>query len=183
MDRYFSSPKAGTMQDMCRTALNNPDAWIDAVCWVRAAQKLWKTGGKWVTETWNYRDHFQADTFNCKTMICKRRDASNPNVIWMHSVSPIDNIQCGNGGRCFRGKCRPESKLLKNEGSGYCMTTSSRIGFTVLAQMFICPASKYISFPFFGEFILFFHFHFFSKPETKLHSTHWRSWMFPTVNY
>ncbi|XP_037042773.1 uncharacterized protein LOC119079069 [Bradysia coprophila] len=113
MDRSFSSPKAGTMQDMCRTALNNPNAWIDT-----------------------------ADTFNCKNMVCRRRDDSNPNVVWMHSVSPIDNIQCGNGGRCFRGKCRPDSKLLRNEGSGFCLNSNSRFGFTVQAQMFACPSAK-----------------------------------------
>lgn len=31
MDRYFSTPKAGTMLDMCKSALGNPNAWIDAV--------------------------------------------------------------------------------------------------------------------------------------------------------
>lgn len=31
MDRYFSSPKAGTMLEMCKSALGDSNAWIDAV--------------------------------------------------------------------------------------------------------------------------------------------------------
>lgn len=75
-------------------------------------------------------------------MTCKLRDDSNPNLYWIHYVAPIDNTKCANGGRCFRGRCRPESKLLKNEASGLCMNAESRtFGRMIPAKMVACPMS------------------------------------------
>ncbi len=117
MDPNFSLPKASTMESLCKAALNNPSAWID-------------------------------DTSDsaCKTMHCKRRDDNDPNLIWTHFISPVDHVQCSNNnvpGRCFRGKCRPHSKILRNEGSGgNCLKLVDLFGFTVAAKMVKCPESK-----------------------------------------
>ncbi|XP_037033578.1 A disintegrin and metalloproteinase with thrombospondin motifs 9-like [Bradysia coprophila] len=72
----------------------------------------------------------------CKNVQCIYNGHDLPRV-------PVENIQCGNSGRCFRGKCRPESKLLKNEASGFCMNTDNRLfGYMVPARMFQCPSAK-----------------------------------------
>jgi hypothetical protein len=114
MDPNFSWPKAPTMQELCRIALNNPSAWIE-------------------------------DTSDsaCKTMHCKRKDDSNQNVIWTHYVSPVEQTLCKeNTGRCFRGRCRPNSKILKNRGPGGNCLKIEPFGFMVPAKMVKCPESK-----------------------------------------
>lgn len=58
-------------------------------------------------------------------------------------IETVENIQCDVSGRCFRGKCRPESKLLQHVSSGKCLKPESGFGVSGAAVMVTCPTSKY----------------------------------------
>ncbi|XP_021953584.1 uncharacterized protein LOC110850459 [Folsomia candida] len=117
MHPRFSSPKAPSVLDLCKKSLKNPNAWVD-----------------------------DADTYDCKQLRCKRRDESNPSVIWTHFLGVLDNSICGKGsGRCFRGRCRLNGKLIQNQFDGNCIATPDLFGHMVPAKMSNCPPSKDIT--------------------------------------
>ncbi|XP_035711815.1 uncharacterized protein LOC118437124 [Folsomia candida] len=113
MDPNFSSPKAPTMDDLCKKLLSS-DSWIA-----------------------------DEDIFECKELRCKRRDASNTVSTHYYLNSLVENAVCGRGtGRCFRGRCRPEGKLIRNQGDGTCIGTPDRFGHMIPAKMIRCPSSR-----------------------------------------
>lgn len=100
------------MQDLCKRVLKDPNAWAEPI-----------------------------DTFDCKQLRCKRKDESS--TIWTKFMATVEIMICGlGGGRCFRGRCRVDGKLIKNVGHGNCIQTPDRFYPSVLAKMGICPSSK-----------------------------------------
>lgn len=80
------------------------------------------------------------DTSNCTRINCQYTNKYT-NRLNTNPSPPVENIQCLNG-RCFRGQCRPEGKLLRHVVSGNCLQSETGLGAGDSPRMVACPKSK-----------------------------------------
>lgn len=91
-----------------------------------------------------YEQVLQEDESNCTLLKCQSLDENNE-YMTNYLIETVENIQCvdsGVNGRCFRGICRPESKLLQHVASGKCLKPESGFGVSGAVVMITCPTSK-----------------------------------------
>ncbi|ODN06445.1 A disintegrin and metalloproteinase with thrombospondin motifs 17 [Orchesella cincta] len=57
----------------------------------------------------------------------------------VHSLAPLDNTPCGDGRRCFRGRCRDFGSLIRNVGNNLCLRATNPFAFRSPVDLVDCP--------------------------------------------
>ncbi|CAL8143695.1 unnamed protein product [Orchesella dallaii] len=74
------------------------------------------------------------DIPDCRILKCRI-----PNDGVIHRFAPADNSPCGGDNRCFRGRCRKPSSLIRNVGNGRCLKATDPFAFTAIIELVDCP--------------------------------------------
>ncbi|ODN06444.1 A disintegrin and metalloproteinase with thrombospondin motifs 13 [Orchesella cincta] len=79
----------------------------------------------------------KADKGNCKSLKCWAKHEDGRMWLWTLGQE-LDNTPC-TGGRCFRGRCRKEGKLIRNVATLECMRATNPFEFMAPLDLVDCP--------------------------------------------